>query len=183
MRNGKKTIELKSPQLRMAMIMTMMMRCYLIDFLFFARKRWFFVYSTRIGQKKKFFFSSASRCVLVLCAFKLNKNSEWGGKVWFFSSSSSSSSFSFSFFLSTSLLQRLLPSLSTLLFLSLFSFVRFSSSSCSSLLTSRSASFKQVRAHIATTFNCLEVKYAHMHGLYVRAPCLSLSLSLSLSFC
>ena len=34
-----------------------------------------------------FFFSSASICVVVLCAFKLNKNSEWGGKVWFFSSS------------------------------------------------------------------------------------------------
>ncbi len=59
-----------------------------------------FVYSTRIGQKKNFFFSSAYMCVVMLCAFKLNKNSEWGGRVWFFSPSlsfllsSSSSSYS-----------------------------------------------------------------------------------------
>ena len=32
-------------------------------------------------SEKEIFFSSASRCMLVLCAFKLNKNSEWGGKV------------------------------------------------------------------------------------------------------
>lgn len=99
----------------------------------------------------------------MLCAFKLNKNSEWGGKVWFFSpflsfllSSSSSSSYS-----PTAACCRHCRHCSSLLFFR-------------SLLTS--ASFKQVSAYTATTYNCLEVKYAHMHGvLYVYVCSLAFS--------
>lgn len=97
---------------------------------------------TRRVLARNFFFSSASMCVVVLCAFKSNKNSEWGSRVWFFSPSLSFLLFSSSSYSPTAAVIALL-----------FSFFR-------SLLANISVSFKQVSAHLATTYNCWQVKYA-----------------------
>jgi hypothetical protein len=109
----------------------------------------------------------------VLCAFKLNKNSGVGRQsmiflsvLSFLLSSSSSSSYS-----PTAACCRHRRHRSSLLFFR-------------SLLTNISASFKQVSAYIATTYNCLEVKYAHMHAVfYVCVLSLSMKVLFFFFFC